>query len=1171
MHKEKMKTIDGNTAAAHVAYAFSEVCAIYPITPSTTMAELVDEWSSAGRKNIFDETVEVVEMQSEAGAAGALHGALTSGAFCSTFTASQGLLLMIPNMYKIAGELLPCVFHVTARALATHSLSIFGDQQDVMATRATGFAFLASSSVQEAMDLALVAHLSTLRASVPFMHFFDGFRTSHEIQKIETIDYEDMKKLIDFEKVKEHRKRALNPAAPFFRGSAQNPDIYFQAAETSNSYYEKIPAIVEEEMEKVFKLTNRKYNLFDYVGAKNPKKLIIMMGSGAETAEETIAYLNKKNETFGLLKVRLFRPFSLKHFLNAIPKSVEKIAVLERTKENGALGEPLYLDVCSAFKDSKSKPMIIGGRYGLGSKEFTPSMVKAVFDNLDKKEPKTRFTVGIVDDVTFTSLPIEEKISLESNSINCKFFGLGGDGTVGANKDAIKIIGDNTDNFVQGYFSYDSKKSYGFTVSHLRISKKPIKDTYLIESPDYVACHEASYVTKFDLLKGIKEGGCFVLNCPWNFTEIEKHLPNFLKREIAEKKIKFYAINAEEVAKKVGLGRKINMVMQTVFFKLSNIIPIEDAIGYLIRAIEHTYGNKGQEVVAKNKAAVEGALETLFEVKYPASWALLKDEAVKEDPNRPCFVKNVADVMNRLEGDSLPVSAFAPGGVFPTDTTQWEKRGFALQLPKWISANCIQCGQCSFVCPHGVIRPFIISKEDAAKAPPGYQGVKALGKGMEDNLFSIEVSSLDCTGCGNCQDVCPAKTKALEMKPKEELESQEAELFTYVSSCEQRSSDMGKYTLKGSQFQKPLFEFSGACGGCGETPYLKLLSQLYGERMIVANATGCTSIYGGSVSSCPWSTAKSKRGPAWANSLFEDNAEFGLGIYLAQTARRHKLKTFFQKALQQGIENLELKKLFESFIDNFENGDITLELGEKITALLKNEKRSDVLEEIFARRDLIAKPSVWMIGGDGWAYDIGYGGLDHVLALGKDVNVLVVDTEVYSNTGGQSSKSTPIGSTAKFAASGKKTFKKDLGMMAMTYGNVYVASVSMGSDKNQVLRAFKEAESYPGPSLILAYASCINHGIKKGMFKSLEEAKKAVEVGYWFNYRYDPRLRNEGKNPFSLDSKEPTFDIEPFLDGQVRYDLLKRTNFHEAQRLHLEMKKFLEEKYRYYKELASKK
>lgn len=1164
MKNKKMKSMDGNSAAAHIAYAFSEICAIYPITPSTTMAELVDEWSAMGRKNIFDEQVDVVEMQSEAGAAGALHGALTTGCFCSTFTSSQGLLLMIPNMYKIAGELLPTVFHVAARALATHALSIFGDHQDVMATRASGFAMLAASSVQEAMDLALVAHLSTLRSSVPFLHFFDGFRTSHEIQKIDTIEYDDIKKLVDEKKINEHRKRALNPRDPVLKGSAQNPDVYFQAAEAANSYYISVPKIVEEEMEKVHKLTGRKYNLFDYFGSKDAESIIIMMGSGAEAVEEAIHHLNKKGEKLGLVKVRLFRPFSKEHLLEAIPKSVKKIAVLERTKENGALGEPLYVDVTSVFESSQHRPRIIGGRFGLGSKDFTPSMAAAVFANLKSASPKNHFTVGIEDDVTHTSLQIKDELFLEAG-VNCKFFGLGGDGTVGANKDAIKIIGDNTDKYVQGYFSYDSKKSYGFTVSHLRISDTPIKSTYLIQSPDYVACHEASYVRKYDLLKGIKEKGIFVLNCPWNLQELEERLPNSLKRTIAEKKIAFYTVDAEDVAEKVGLGRKINMVMQTVFFKLTNIIPIETAIEYLNTAIEHTYGNKGEEVVAKNKAAVEKAIERLYEVKYPSHWKDLKDEEEKLEP-RPPFVQNVADIMNRQEGDSLPVSAFVPGGVFPSGTTEYEKREIALHLPKWIPENCIQCAQCSLVCPHGVIRPFLMTKEEAANAPAGYAGIKAMGKNI-DELFSIEVSSRDCTGCGNCVDACPApKGKALEMRPKDELFATQKELFSYASSLKEKDCGMGKYTLKGSQFKKPLFEFSGACGGCGETPYLKLISQLFGERMIIANATGCTSIYGGSAPSFPWCKSKKGFGPAWANSLFEDNAEFGLGIYLAAFARRRKLRAIIEKTLHEGVENLELKKLLESWIENFDDGDISEQLSEKIIPLLE-EKHSD----IFQNKDLLVKPSVWMIGGDGWAYDIGYGGLDHVMAQGKDVNILVVDTELYSNTGGQSSKSTPIGSTAKFAASGKKTFKKDLGMMAMTYGNIYVASISMGADKNQVVRAFKEAESYKGPSLILAYASCINHGIKKGMAFSLNEEKKAVEVGYWFNYRFDPRLKKEGKNPFQLDSKEPTFDIEPFLDGQVRYSHLKRSNPEAAKKLHEELKAFLQEKYKTYKELSEKK
>jgi len=1172
MRKENMKSMDGNTAAAHIAYAFSEVCALYPITPSTTMGELVDEWSAKEKLSLLGKPVVVAEMQSEAGAAGAIHGALSAGALCSTFTASQGLLLMIPNMYKIAGELLPTVFHVSARALASHALSIFGDHQDVMATRSTGFSFLCSNSVQEAMDLSLVAHLSTLRASVPFVHFFDGFRTSHEIQKIDEIQYGDIKDLVDWEAVKRHREKALNPNKPYIKGTAQNPDIYFQAAESSNPFYQKVPQIVEEEMEKVSKLTGRKYQLFDYYGDKDAERIIIMMGSGCEAAEEAIEYLNGKGEKVGLIKVRLFRPFSRDHLLKAIPKSVKKIAVLDRTKEAAAFGEPLYLDVCAVLENAAIQKLVVGGRYGLGSKEFTPSMVKAVFDNLNLKEPKNNFTVGIVDDVTYKSLDIKEKIDTEQKGVvRCKFWGLGGDGTVGANKEAIKIIGDNTEKYVQGYFSYDSKKSFGITISYLRFGDNPIKSTYLIEKADYVACHEPSYVYRYNVLEGIVDGGTFVLNSFWAPEDLEHRLPTYMKKIIASKKLKFYNVNADKIATEVGLGRKINMVMQTAFFKLANVLPMEKAIEYLNKAIEKAYGKKGEEIVKKNKDAVKRAIEALREVKYPIGWKDLPGDLKTEDSSRPEFVRNVADVMNRGEGDSLPVSAFVPGGVFPMATTQYEKRGFATDLPKWVPENCIQCGQCSFVCPHAVIRPFIMTKEEAEKAPKGYNGIKAMGKGMENYFFSIEVSSLDCTGCGNCADVCPApKGKALVMCPKEELEEIDAKRFAYALSLPSKKSDMSKYTLKGSQFQKPLFEFSGACGGCGETPYIKLVTQLFGERMIVANATGCSSIYGGSAPSFPWNISEKGCGPAWANSLFEDNAEYGFGMHLASKSRREELKAIVSAALKENIKNKDLYTLLEQWLQNADDGDVTEELAKKIVPVLEKESRSALLEKIYERKNILVKPSIWIIGGDGWAYDIGYGGLDHVIAMGEDVNILVLDTEVYSNTGGQASKSTPLGSVAKFASMGKRTMKKDLGLITMTYGNVYVASVAMGADKNQVVKAFKEAESYKGPSIILAYSSCINHGIKEGMLKSQQQAKQAVEAGYWFNYRFDPRLKEIGKNPFQLDSKTPTGDLEAFLDGQVRYNYLKRTKPEDAKRLHENLKKFLDQKYKFYKQLSEK-
>lgn len=1165
------KSVDGNTAAAHVAYAFSDVAAIYPITPSSPMGEVVDAWSAQGRKNIFGQQVKVVEMQSEGGAAGAVHGALTAGAFCSTFTASQGLLLMIPNMYKIAGELMPCVFHVSARAIAGQALSIFGDHQDVMAARATGFALLASCSVQEAMDLALVAHLATIPASVPFLHFFDGFRTSHEIQKIQMIDYDDIPPLVDWEGIKKHRQRALNPEHPHLRGSAQNPDIYFQVNEAANKFYQAVPEIVAEEMEKVSKLTGRSYHLFDYVGAPDAERVIVMMGSGAETAEETVEYLIKKGEKVGLIKVRLFRPFSAEHFLKAVPKTVKRIAVLDRTKENGSFGEPLYLDVCSVYQNANKEMLIVGGRYGLGSKNFTPTMVKAVFDNLKLKQPKNHFTVGIEDDVTFTSLPLGEQIDTSPEGVvQCKFWGIGGDGTVGANKDAIKIIGDNTDLYVQGYFAYDSKKSGGVTISHLRFGKVPIKSTYLIGKADYIACHHPSYVYKYDLLEGVREGGTFVLNAPWSLEEMETHLPNSLKHVIAEKKLKFYVIDAVKIAEEIGLGGRINMVMQTVFFKLANVIPVDKAITYLKKAIEKTYGKKGRDVVEMNWKAVDIALKHIQEVKYPASWVKLEPEKPEEKKDEPEFVKKVMQPMLAMKGDQLPVSVFTPGGFFPPGTTKYEKRGVGINVPEWQKNLCIQCNQCAFVCPHAAIRPALVTREEMEKAPKGFEALKAVGKGAENLYFRIQVSTLDCTGCGNCADICPApKGKALVMKPIDTQRSTQVPIHEYIEKhIPIRTLDMDKFTVKGSQFQQPLMEYSGACAGCGETPYVKLITQLFGDRMIIANATGCSSIWGGSAPSVPYCTNKKGHGPAWANSLFEDTAEYGFGMVLATIQRRKKLAELIQQALDENKVSGELKEVFTEWLRNKDDAEKSREDGDKIKTLLENHHDDELLNQIWESRDLLTKKSIWAIGGDGWAYDIGYGGLDHVLAMGEDINILVLDTEVYSNTGGQASKATPIGSVAKFAASGKKTKKKDLGLMAMTYGYVYVASVAMGANKNQLLKALKEAESYPGPSLIIAYAPCINHGIKAGMSKSQHEEKRAVESGYWPLYRFDPRLADEGKNPFQLDYKEPDGTLREFIMGEIRYNSLTRSFPEEAKRLHKKLEEDVNERYKKYKKLA---
>lgn len=1148
------KSMDGNTAAAHIAYAFSETCALYPITPSSTMGELIDAWASEGRKNLFGQSVKVVEMQSEAGAAGAVHGMLSAGSFSSTFTASQGLLLMIPNMYKIAGELMPAVIHVSARAIAGQALSIFGDHQDVMATRATGFCLLASSSVQECMDLSLVAHLSTLQASLPFLHFFDGFRTSHEIQKIEVIDYEDIKPLIDEETIKRHRLRALNPDHPIIKGSAQNPDIYFQVTEAANKYYLDVPRIVEEAMDDVYKLTKRRYNLFDYVGDSNATRIIVMMGSGAEAAEETIDYLCKRGEKVGLIKVRLYRPFSKEHFLKTLPKTVERIAVLDRTKEGGGVGEPLYLDVCSVLEESSIIKQVVGGRYGLGSKDLTPSMIKAVLDNLKNENSKKHFTVGIEDDVTHTSLPVLEKIDSENSStVRCKFWGIGGDGTIGANKDAIKIIGDNTDKYVQGYFAYDSKKSGGVTVSHLRFGDFPIKATYLIQVADYIACHAPSYVKNFDLLEGLKKKGIFVLNT----SEKPEELSPRMKKYIAENEIQFYMINALEIAKKLGLGGRINTIMQTIFFKLSEILPIDQALSLLKGAIAKTYAKRGEKIVKMNQDAVDLALQFLEKVDYPLSWKSIEILKKEENLNRPEFVRNVVDVINAQKGDSLPVSAFIPGGVFPIGTAAFEKRGIAVNLPLWIPENCIQCNLCSFVCPHAAIRPFLATEGEAKKAPDSYAGLKPIGKDMENLKYSIVISPLDCTGCEKCHVACPApKGKALVMKPFKELEAKEEKLWNYFTSLPEKKSGMSKFSIKGSQFQKPLFEFSGACSGCGETPYLKLLTQLFGDRMIIANATGCSSIFGGSAPSFPWTINDKGEGPAWANSLFEDNGEFGYGIALAVAHRRELLKEKVV-ALKES-QPAELKALFEEWLQNYNDGEKTRELSEKIGPLLKEGT------DIHLMKDLFVKPSIWIIGGDGWAYDIGFGGLDHVIAQDVDVNILVLDTEVYSNTGGQASKSTPVGAVAKFAASGKKTNKKDLGLMAMTYETVYVASTALDYDKNHVIKVMKEAESYPGPSLIIAYAACINHC---DLAKGYEEEKKAVEAGYWFTYRYDPRL----ETPFQLDSKEPSQNLNDFLKEQIRFNLLAKTNPEEAKKLQEQLRVHLEKKYQMYKKMSAEK
>mgnify|MGYP001194414072 CR=1 FL=1 len=1169
---KQMKTMDGNTAAAHVAYAFTEVAAIYPITPSSPMAEVIDEWSAHGRKNIFGQTVKVSEMQSEAGAAGAVHGSLAAGALTTTFTASQGLLLMIPNMYKIAGELLPGVFHVSARALASHALSIFGDHSDVMACRQTGFALLAAGSVQEVMDIGSVAHLASIKSRVPFLHFFDGFRTSHEIQKIEVIDQEDLAKLVDYEAVNEFRQRALSPERPVTRGTAQNPDVFFQAREASNKFYDAVPDIVEEYMAEVTKLTGREYHPFVYYGDPKAENVIVAMGSVTETISEVVDYLTDKGEKVGVLKVHLYRPFSPKYFFDAMPETVRRIAVLDRTKEPGALGEPLYQDVCAIYadRDKDDMPLIVGGRYGLGSKDTTPSQIKAVFDNLDMKEPKNHFTIGIVDDVTYKSLPVTESVNtVPEGTISCKFWGLGSDGTVGANKNAIKIIGDNTDMYAQGYFAYDSKKSGGVTISHLRFGDHPITSTYLIDQADFIACHNQAYVNQYDVLEGLKDGGTFLLNCIWTPEELEDRLPAHMKRYIKEHNIDFYTINAIDIAREIGLGGRINMIMQAAFFKLANVIPIDKAVVYIKDAIKTTYGRKGDKVVEMNYAAVDRGLDSLVKIDVPDSWADAVDED-QETEDVPEFIKNILQPMNSQKGDTLPVSAFvdAEDGTFPAGTTKYEKRGVAVSVPEWQIDNCIQCNQCSFVCPHAAIRPFLLDEDEKAKAPETFETKKALGRGLKDFEYRIQVSVLDCTGCGNCADVCPAKEKALVMKPfGTQLDTQKPN-WEFAMTVKPKANVMAKNTIKGSQFAEPLLEFSGACAGCGETPYAKLITQLFGDRMVIANATGCSSIWGGSAPSIPYTTNADGRGPAWANSLFEDNAEFGFGMYLASKQIREKIADNAKALIDEDISE-DLKAALKEWLDNKDDGEGSREATDKLMPLLTGDSlENKLVKEIYERRDHLVKRSQWILGGDGWAYDIGYGGLDHVLASGEDVNVLVFDTEVYSNTGGQSSKATPAAAVAKFAAAGKRVKKKDLGRMAMSYGYVYVAQVAMGANMNQLIKAMTEAEAYDGPSLIIAYSPCINHGLRRGMGKTQDQAKRAVEAGYWHLYRYNPTLKVEGKNPFTLDSKEPTEPFRDFLMSEVRYTSLIKTFPEVADELFEKAERDAKERYETYKKLA---
>ncbi|MBE0673440.1 MAG: pyruvate:ferredoxin (flavodoxin) oxidoreductase [Bacteroidales bacterium] len=1151
MKTKKFLTCDGNQAAAHIAYMFSEVACIYPITPSSTMAEMVDEWSANGLKNIFGEEVKVVEMQSEAGAAGAVHGALQAGALTSTFTASQGLLLMIPNMYKIAGELLPAVFHVSARSVAAHALSIFGDHSDIYATRQTGFAMLASGSVQEVMDIAGVAHLTSIKSRVPFLHFFDGFRTSAEVQKIESIQMEDIKSLLDIDALKKFRDNSLNPSRPVTRGTAQNPDIFFQAKEASNIFYEPLADMVASYMKEISAITGREYKPFTYYGAPDAENIIVAMGSITDTTKETIDYMMERGEKVGLISVHLYRPFSSKYFFDVLPGSVKRISVLDRTKEPGANGEPLYLDIKDIFYDRPNRPLIVGGRYGLSSKDTTPAMVMSVFENLKMKEPKNQFTVGIVDDVTFKSLPLLPEINVCcTGTYSAKFYGLGSDGTVGANKNSIKIIGDTTDKYCQAYFAYDSKKSGGITTSHLRFGDTPIRSPYLVNTPDFVACHVPAYLEKYDMLKGLKRRGTFLLNSIWDVEETKKRLPDHMKKYLAENKIDFYIINATLIADEIGLGNRTNTIMQAAFFKVSEVIPYELAVKEMKHGVDYSYGKKGEAIVKMNYAAIDKGGD-VTKVEVPAEWASIQVTKKTDDRDIPDFIRNVMEPINHLKGDDLPVSAFRDreDGTFPAGTTAYEKRAIAVHVPEWIPDNCIQCNQCAYVCPHAAIRPFLLTEAEAAGTPDGTRTIKGIG-GTKEYQFKIQLSLYDCTGCGNCIDVCPAKTKALVFKPFE-TQLAEAERWEYMHGKVGYKDTVVDKTVnvKNSQFAQPLFEFSGACAGCGETPYIKAVTQLYGDRMIISNATGCSSIYGGSAPATPYTINKKGEGPAWANSLFEDNAEYGFGMATGANHLRNRIERLMKDYLSNGQQKPETKAAFEEWIGSKDKAATSKDASEKVVAACEKDG-SAIAKEILELKDYLVKKSFWIFGGDGWAYDIGFGGLDHVIASGADVNILVLDTEVYSNTGGQASKATPVGAVAKFAAAGKQIRKKDLGQMAMTYGYVYVAQVAIGANQNQYFKAIREAEAYPGPSLIIAYAPCIAHGLRDGMGKTQAQGEFAVQSGYWHLYRYNPLLETEGKNPFTLDSKEPDWSkFQDFLHSEVRYTSLIKTFPEQAKEL----------------------
>ncbi len=1167
---KKIEVMDGNQAAAYASYAFTEVAGIFPITPSSAMAENVDDWSSKGLKNVFGQTVDVVEMQSEGGAAGTVHGSLQAGALTTTYTASQGLLLMIPNMYKIAGELLPGVFHVSARTLSTHALSIFGDHSDVMACRQTGFAMLASVNPQEVMDLAAVAHLSAIKGRIPFLHFFDGFRTSHEIQKIEVLDYNDLKKLIDKEALNNFRRNALNPEHPTTRGTTVNPDIFFQGREYCNNFYSNLPAIVEQYMTEINKLTGRNYRLFEYYGAEDATDIVIAMGSVVDTIKETVDYMMSAGKKVGVLNVHLYRPFSVEHFLKAIPQTVNKIAVLDRTKEPGAPGEPLFQDVMSVYFKHKIPMTVIGGRYGLASKDTTPAHILAVYENLASLEPKNNFTVGIEDDVTFLSLPVKDELNIApEDCISCKIWGLGSDGTVGANKNTIKIIGKNTEQYTQAYFVYDSKKSGGLTQSHLRFGKQPIRSTYLVNKADFVACHNPSYVDKYNVLKDLKDGGIFLLNCQWNKDDLDLHLPGSMKKALAEKKVNFYVIDAIKIARELGLGGRTNTVLQAAFFKLVNVMPIEDAMKHMKDAVKKTYQNKGQNIVDMNCAAIDEGIENLVKIDIPESWAQSEDRN-KDTSHLPEFIRDVVIPVNRQEGDSLPVSMYKsiPDGVWPSGTTAYEKRGTAVDVPEWNIDNCIQCNQCSYVCPHAAIRPFLLDETESAKAPSGFSICSAFGNELGKYAYRMQISPYDCTGCGSCVNVCPAKEKALEMKPLD-TQLKEHENWTFaVDEIAVKKDAANSKNVKTSQFAQPLFEFSGACAGCGETPYIKLATQLFGDHMYIANASGCSTAYGGSTPSTPYTKNSKGQGPAWAMSLFEDCAEFGYGMRLGAEKIRERLADY-----AKGLTATSIGKEAREYLDKKELTDESEAVSKKFLWAVEqyspaDEEEMNMREFIIENSDYLRKRSYWAFGGDGWAYDIGYGGIDHVLASGKNINILVLDTEVYSNTGGQSSKATGAAAIAKFASSGKKTKKKDLGMMAMSYGYVYVAQIAMGYDQAQTLKAFKEAEAYDGPSIIIAYSPCIEHGPKCGMGKSQLEMKRAVESGYWHLYRFNPDLKKDGQNPFSLDSKEPTRDLKDFLRGESRYASLEIAYPDHAEELFNKAEADANERLESYKKLA---